>query len=631
VAADETSAPTLADFGPDVTWPSNPDETFRPPEESGGDSLDLGALPSGDVADEVARLPTWSRDELVVAATLGQGGMGLVRTARQISLGRDVAVKQLKEDHRTRSSQRKLMQEAWAAGCLEHPNIVPVYALARDTDGQPMMVQKHLDGVTWARQLRDDREADGRLSDEAMERHLDVLEQVAQAVAFAHHNGVVHRDIKPHNVMLGRFGEVALLDWGLAVALDHGDERLPPIASARRPAGTPSYMAPEQLAEDERHCGTGTDVYLLGAVLYQLLVGHAPHRGPTVGAILDQVRVNRPTLPPHIDDDARRLLRACLLDDPASRPTAARFLGEVRDHRALKGARRLLAQALDERDAAEDALARDDLAEALQRTSAARFGLDAAEQAGAVVDVSTRTDVASPVVRYRLDRGDGRGALLLLDQLDVREGALRDEAQVVATAQGEEEARLERLAGEADEKRGIRTRLFVGWVTLMNWLVFPLCLWGWEQVMAPLTYGFLFPAVVSSGAGSLAFMLWARESLSLSIVNRFTAVTLPAATWVIVVAIGWGWWMEVPPAHALAVAQGAWMGLGLAAVPVLGRWMAVVALSHVAGLGLTAVWPEHVWLWITLCDVLFGFAVFYPQRRDVHLLVREWAEEQRVA
>ncbi len=386
----DASEPTLHGFAPEVPWHSDPDLTVGPPD----------AVPGPPVTEEVSHLPSWPEAELSISDTLGQGGMGVVRAAHQLSLGRSGAVKQLRLDRRTPAAQRKLLQEAWAAGCLEHPHIVPVYALARDADGMPMMVQKHLDGVAWSDQLRAARVGhEEGLTGERLEAHLDVLERVAQAVAFAHHRGVVHRDIKPQNVMLGRFGEVTLLDWGLALATPEGDPRLPPLKSAQRPAGTPSYMAPEQLAEDDRRCGTGTDVYLLGAVLYELVTGRPPHTGPSVAAILDRVRVNRPSMPHHLEDDARALLASCLDDEPGSRPSAEVFLDELRRYRALRGARRLLRQALDERDAAVDALAAGQVSRAIQHTSAARFGLSAAEAAGAIVDDEVRRGVAEPEVR----------------------------------------------------------------------------------------------------------------------------------------------------------------------------------------------------------------------------------------
>jgi eukaryotic-like serine/threonine-protein kinase len=116
-------------------------------------------------------LPAWSPEELTVEATLGQGGMGVVRLAQQASMGRRVAVKQLRPEHRTPEAQQKLLQEAWAAGCLEHPFIVPVYALGCDEHGMPMMVLKHLDGTVWSELL-----TGPVLSGDDLDRHLQILE-----------------------------------------------------------------------------------------------------------------------------------------------------------------------------------------------------------------------------------------------------------------------------------------------------------------------------------------------------------------------------------------------------------------------------------------------------------------------
>jgi len=617
----DASAPTLAGFAPEVSWSEDPYATVRPADEA-AEQVEV----TGDLT-AVAALPRWSHDELVVERTLGVGGMGVVRAARQLSFDRDVAVKQLRPEHQSPSAQRKLLQEGWAAGCLEHPHIVPVYSMARDQDGLPMIVQKHLHGTTWSVQLKADHaHAVGqRVGGAVLEAHLDVLERVAQAVAFAHDRGIVHRDIKPHNVMLGRFGEVTLLDWGLAVALAHGDARLPSASAARLPAGTPSYMAPEQLAEDERHCGPGTDVYLLGAVLYEILVGRAPHTGPSVAAILDKVRVNRPAVPAELDPDARTLLLDSLGDDPEARPSAVVFLDRLRQHRTLSGARRLLEQALDERDAAEVALEEGDLPAALQHTSAARFGLVAAEQAGATVDEASRMHIAEPVVRHHLEAGDGRAAVLLLDQLGVGSGELRLAAEQTAATQAVDRARVERLAGEADMARGIRTRLYVGLVTISTWIAAPVGVFAYETLVAPLPYELLLPGTVISGLFSLVLVRWARDSLSLSIPNRVTAIALPAATWMLVLAQLYGWWEGLPPWRSLVLAQTAWFGIALVTVPIFGRSMYLVAATHLVGIVIATLRPDLVWLVIAVLDVVFAAAVFYPQREEAMPLFWDWA------
>ena len=148
--------------------------------------------------------------------------------------------------------------------------MVPVYDLGLDESGAPFIVMKHNEGDHWLKLLGDDealkKHAPGR---ERLDAHLAILVQVCNAVHFAHSRGVIHRDLKPENVMVGSFGEVYLVDWGVAT-------KPGPVTQI---AGTPAYMAPEMLGGDGAEISPRTDVYLLGAVLYEILAGRAPHTG----------------------------------------------------------------------------------------------------------------------------------------------------------------------------------------------------------------------------------------------------------------------------------------------------------------------------------------------------------------
>jgi serine/threonine protein kinase len=204
---------------------------------------------------------------LALGKTLGEGGMGLVRAATQRSLGRQVAVKTLKPDAKNDQATLRLLREAWVTGSLEHPNIVPVYDLGLGEDGAPVIVLKLIEGSPWSDVAR----APADHAEDLLEKNLRIFLQVCNAVALAHSRGVIHRDLKLENVMVGRFGEVYLVDWGIAVSLRPDPTgRLPLASEAKEMAGTPAYMAPEMLGSGvltER-----TDVYLLGAILHELLV-----------------------------------------------------------------------------------------------------------------------------------------------------------------------------------------------------------------------------------------------------------------------------------------------------------------------------------------------------------------------
>lgn len=200
--------------------------------------------------------------ELAMGETIGEGGMGVVRRAEQLTLRREVAVKQLRADTHRTYAQEQLLREAWVTGGLEHPNIVPVYALGTDPDGNPVIVMKKIEGTAW-KDLIDLGDAPSGHADldaatDRLAWHLNVFQTVCNALAFAHSRGIIHRDIKPDNVMVGAFGEVYLLDWGIAVSLD--DETLPLARDVKTVAGTPAFMAPEMASADGESIDQRTDV-----------------------------------------------------------------------------------------------------------------------------------------------------------------------------------------------------------------------------------------------------------------------------------------------------------------------------------------------------------------------------------
>jgi serine/threonine-protein kinase len=231
--------------------------------------------------------------DLEIQGVLGEGGMGRVLLARQRSLRREVAVKIVRPDVADAALVEGLLGEALVTGALEHPSVVPIHALGRDDDGRPVLVMKRVEGVVWSDLIAAPRHpAWARIdpaSDDHLTAHLGILMQVCNAVHFAHSRGVLHRDIKPDNVMIGEFGEVYVLDWGIATALD-------PLGAAR-PAGplvgTPAYMAPE-MASDERVLDVRTDVHLLGGALHTVLTGKPRHEGETLLEVLLAAAESRP-------------------------------------------------------------------------------------------------------------------------------------------------------------------------------------------------------------------------------------------------------------------------------------------------------------------------------------------------
>jgi serine/threonine-protein kinase len=217
---------------------------------------------------------------------LGEGGMGVVRAAEQTALERQVAIKGLHEGANPVSAAPQLLREARVTGTLEHPNVVPVYALGRDEADRPMMVMKRIEGTAWSARMQGVDQAT-RASDAYLKEHLGTLVQVARAIHFAHQRGILHRDIKPENVMIGPLGEVYVVDWGIAVSLREGRLRgVPSAAQVTSIEGTPAYMSPEMAAADGDAIDERSDVYLLGATLHHILTGEPPHEGNTLMMVL---------------------------------------------------------------------------------------------------------------------------------------------------------------------------------------------------------------------------------------------------------------------------------------------------------------------------------------------------------
>jgi serine/threonine-protein kinase len=238
---------------------------------------------------------------------IASGGMGTVLKGRDTDLGRDIAVKVLLEAHQGKTEfVQRFVEEAQIAGQLQHPGIVPVYELGQFPDRRPYFTMKLVKGKTLALFLAGRKDLV-----EERAKFLGIFEQVCQTLAYAHARGVIHRDLKPSNVMVGAFGEVQVMDWGLAKVLAEGggtDEQktqLPPEASvirtlrsegADRPEqvgshthagsvlGTPAYMAPEQARGEVDLVDERADVFGLGAILCEILTGRPPFTGKTVEA-----------------------------------------------------------------------------------------------------------------------------------------------------------------------------------------------------------------------------------------------------------------------------------------------------------------------------------------------------------
>jgi serine/threonine protein kinase len=218
------------------------------------------------VVDHLRVVATWPElpgDRYVLERPIGRGGMGTVYIARDTLLDRDVAIKVSNAPAPGAGIDARLRQEAQVLARLEHPGIVPVHDAGLLADGRLFYVMKLVHGETLATHVT-------RLRGEAAV--LGVFERVTETMAFAHEAGVVHRDVKPSNVMVGKFGEVLVLDWGVAQVVSSG-------GSGGTRVGTPGFMSPEQ-ARGEAATGTASDVFALGALLFWMLAGDVPPASP---------------------------------------------------------------------------------------------------------------------------------------------------------------------------------------------------------------------------------------------------------------------------------------------------------------------------------------------------------------
>ncbi len=263
---------------------------------------------------------------------VGRGGMAEVYRARDIRLDRIVAVKTLREDlARDATFQARFRREAQSAASLNHPSIVAVYDTGEDAEGPahvPYIVMEYVDGRTLRELLRDDR----RL---LPERALEITDGVLRALDYSHRNGIVHRDIKPGNVMLTRSAEVKVMDFGIARAVSDAQATMTQTAQV---IGTAQYLSPEQ-ARGER-VDARSDLYSTGCLLYELLTGRPPFTGDSPVAIAYQHVRENPIPPSRIDPEipawADSIVLKAMAKDPADRyQSAAEMRTDIQ--RALSG------------------------------------------------------------------------------------------------------------------------------------------------------------------------------------------------------------------------------------------------------------------------------------------------------
>jgi tetratricopeptide (TPR) repeat protein len=311
-----------------------------------------GAAPDGDDRPDPAAGP--ARDagpRFRLLRPHAGGGLGMVFVAEDTDLHREVALKEIRGPYaRDPDSRARFVFEAEVTGGLEHPGVVPVYGLGTYTDGSPYYAMRFIRGDSLKDAVARFHAAEGPARDvgeralafrELLRRFVDVC----NTIAYAHSRGVLHRDLKPGNIMLGPYGETLVVDWGLAKVFGQPEPGLGPAEAMLRPPsgsgltptvrgatiGTPAYMSPEQAAGRIDHLSPASDVYSLGAVLYHLLTGRAPFEGP-VEQVLGAVRGGQMRPPravnPAIDAALEAVCLKAMAHDPAARYASPRALAD---------------------------------------------------------------------------------------------------------------------------------------------------------------------------------------------------------------------------------------------------------------------------------------------------------------
>ena len=390
---------------------------------------------------------------------LGEGGMGAVYLANQTSLNRNVALKVIKpispkETKRLQQSRRlqtvqqhrqgQFLSEAVVTGDLEHPNIVPIYDVAATQDGTVFYSMKCVSGTPWSKVVRK----------KSLGENVDILMKVCDAMAFAHSRGVVHRDLKPENVMLGEFGVVLVMDWGLALVTDHFSKH-DSVKKASSLGGSPAYMAPELATGPLDRIGPAADIYLIGAMLYEIITGRPPHSGSNVSQCLRNAATNKIEIKTQHEGELMDIAMQAMATKPEERyETVQDFQDAVRGYLAhaesIGLARKAKADLLSARDTeqySDYARAMFGFEQALdlwEGNEPARQGLSQAQLAYA---------------EHALAKQDYELGLSLLDQSDPAHTPVVSRLQ---GAQKEQESRKARLTWMKRVAAGLLAVIFVG-------------------------------------------------------------------------------------------------------------------------------------------------------------------------
>ncbi len=579
------------------------DGTIRP----AAPGLSVTLPPLEAAPEQQAPLPRLDDGEggIRLGETLGQGGMGVVKRARQLPLGRDVAVKIVRDAANPVRAEAELLREARVTGLLEHPNVVPVHALCRDDRDLPAIVMKRIAGVEWTTLIRNPEHPRPGDEGDAQEFHLNVFLQVCSAVQFAHSRQLVHRDLKPDNVMIGEFGEVYVLDWGLAAGTgDHPPPGVPHVRDIHAVAGTPQYMAPEQATADGNRIGEHTDIYQLGCILHECITGRARHSGATVSELLESAYHSVPFAYADVvpDELAAICNRACAADPARRYQDVGELRAAVLAFRRHRSATMLAREARLRLVALRSLIAGGSASVQELRLhglfSECRFGFQQALAAWPeCVEASAGLRTARLLMaEFELGRGDLHSASVLVGELEDPPDDLVARLRALRAREAQDQARqasLQQLERDMDLSIGARTRVALAVQIAVLFGALPLLLrLAVERRWMP--FDNRVPGVIA-----VAFSLFCLIALGFTrhvmrgteVGRRIIRVVFTlASAMLLIVGLAANSGIEAPRTMAFLLLNNA-VGLGAMAA-MLDRRLSLAALPFVAGAALAVFYPR---------------------------------------
>ena len=563
----------------------------------------------------IARPDALPPAELEVGGELAKGGMGAVYSARQLPLSRDVVVKMVRPDKKSPKMTAQLLSESKLTGFLEHPNIVPVHQLGKNDQEQPMLVMKRIEGVGWDEIVSGKKPIPGGKGKVAtLEWHVKTLIQVCHAVEYAHSEDIIHRDIKPSNVMIGEFGEVYLLDWGVAVSVNEVHRGILPLAiDSKGLAGSPSYMAPEMALVDGPNLGPHTDIYLLGAVLHTIITGKPPHLGYTLKDVLFKATVSAPkeyeaSVPRVLASVCNKAMHVLRTKRFAS---AKDFREALEDFLRYRESVRLSSDSLMHFAEMEQLLSlHGDEPEKkhliYEQFNECRFGFKHSLEIWPENKSATKglQDAVERMIWYEIEQEDHKAASLLVAELPMPKREFQEPLRRLARKLAKKEAHfksLQQMANDSDLMVGSRIRRVAAFFIGLLWGVGPLLVYFFET-QGHFWWGHVRFLYSNFGFATLLgiVVFLGRTTLLRSKANRQLISLLGILILVFISHRLTVMWLEIPFRKTIILEFVIFFHFMGALAVFFDRRLLISALIYVMALFASAFWPDYIFVFMAV-------------------------------